>query len=68
MNEKMKFFIYLLENYAMAKGISGKQVFDLWKSKNLIDYILDMYFLYHQERLENAFADIDSKLLNGTPT
>jgi hypothetical protein len=63
MSEEMKFFVYLLESYAMQKEVSGKQVFDLWKSKNLIEYILDMYFMYHQERLENAFDDIDDKLL-----
>ncbi len=65
MNNEMKFFIYLLESYALQKGVSGRQVFDLWKSKNLIDYIISMYFMYHQERLENAFDDIDRKLLNG---
>jgi hypothetical protein len=64
MSDEMKFFIYLLESYAVQKGVSGKQVFDLWKSKNLIDYITDMYFMYHQERLENAFDDIDEKLLS----
>lgn len=64
MSDEMKFFIYLLESYAIHKGVNGKQVFDLWKSKNLIHYIIDMYFMYHQERLENAFDDIDKKLLS----
>ena len=63
MNNEMKFFIYLLESYAIHKGISGKQVFDLWKSKNLIDFIYNMYELYHVERLENAFNDIDNFIL-----
>jgi hypothetical protein len=63
MSEEMRFFIYLTESYALQKGVTGRQVFDLWKSKNMVDYIVGMYFMYHQERLENAFADIDSKLL-----
>jgi hypothetical protein len=63
MSNEMKFFVYLLESYAMKKGITGKQVFDLWKSKQVINYIMDMYFMYHQERLENAFANIDNLIL-----
>jgi hypothetical protein len=59
MVNEMRFFIYLLESYAMHKGISGRQVLDLWISKNLVNTIYDMYELYHIERLENAFADID---------
>ncbi len=64
MSDEMKFFVYLLESYALKKGVSGRQVLDLWKSKNLVPYIMDMYFMYHQERLENAFDDIDRKLLS----
>jgi hypothetical protein len=57
----MGFFIHLLKSYAIEKDISGKQAFDLWKSKNLIRYIRNLYFMFHRERLENAFDDIDSK-------
>lgn len=64
MSDEMRFFVYLLESYALEKGVSGRQVFDLWKSRNLVSYIMDMYFMYHQERLENAFDDIDKKLLS----
>jgi hypothetical protein len=63
MTKEMKFFIYLLESYAIQKGISGKQVLDLWKSKNLTNPIYDMYELYHIERIENAFDDIDKLIL-----
>ena len=63
MNEEMKFFIFLLENYAHAKGIRGDIVYQAWKDADIVDYIYDMYFQYHQERLENAYEDIDEKLL-----
>jgi hypothetical protein len=66
MSDEMKFFIYLLESYALEKGISGKQVLNVWKSKNIVNYIVDMYFMYHQERLENAFDDIDRLILEKT--
>jgi hypothetical protein len=64
MSKEMKFFIYLLESYAIEKGISGNQVLALWKEKNITGYIFDMYFVYHQERIQNAFDDIDNKLLS----
>ncbi|HCC37428.1 MAG TPA: hypothetical protein DEQ14_07320 [Treponema sp.] len=65
MSNEMKFFVYLLESYAMKKGVSGRQVFDLWKSKNLLNFIYEMYELYHVERLENAFDDIDTLIAEG---
>ena len=30
--------------------------------KNLVDYAVNMYELYHVEAIENAFADLDRKL------
>jgi len=63
MSEEMRFFIYLLENYANEKGIRGDIVYQTWKNAGIVDYIYDMYFQYHQERLENAYEDIDEKLL-----
>jgi len=63
MNDEMKFFIYLLENYASSKGVRSDIVYKTWKDAGLIDYIYEMYFQYHQERLENAYEDIDEKLL-----
>jgi hypothetical protein len=63
MSKEMKFFIYLLESYALQKGVSGRQVLDLWKSKHLVEVIYRGYELYHVERLENAFEDIDGLIL-----
>ncbi len=30
--------------------------------KNLVDYAVGMYELYHVEAIENAFADLDRRL------
>lgn len=62
MSEKSKYFLFLIEQYALYKGISGKQVLDLFIEKNLIEYIYNMYYTYHTERIENAFEDLDSRL------
>ena len=61
-SDKNEFFIFLLEKYAEEKEISAKNILNMWKENNLIDYINDMYEQYHSERIENAIQDIDNKL------
>ncbi|MDR1473784.1 MAG: DUF3791 domain-containing protein [Lactobacillales bacterium] len=56
------FFLLLIEQYAAYRKMSGKEVFDLFNSNNLISYIYDMYEIYHVEDLHNAFDDLDKKL------
>ena len=63
-SDKNEFFIFLLEKYAEIKNKSSKYVLNLWKEKEIIDYINDMYGQYHSERVENAIEDIDNKIKN----
>lgn len=63
MSKESKFFIYLIERYAEYKNTTAEKVLQQWEKKNLVDFIYDMYELYHVERLENAFEDID-RLMN----
>jgi hypothetical protein len=59
MSNEISFFIYLLEKYAEYKNESSASLLSKWESSNLIEYIKQMYPMYHTERIENAFADID---------
>ena len=59
MSKETVFFIYLIERYAESKGKTGNQVLKEWDMLNLTNFIYDMYELYHVERLQNAFDDID---------
>ena len=59
MRKETAFFIYLLERYAEEKGKTADQVLKEWDSMELTDFIYDMYEIYHVERLQNAFDDID---------
>lgn len=59
MSKEMEFFIFLLENYAEYKNTTADQVLKLWDKLELTNFIYEMYELYHIERLENAFEDID---------
>ena len=59
MTEEMLFFLFLLERYADYKNRSTGDVLTEWDEKGITDEIYNGYFQYHQERLENAYDDID---------
>ncbi len=66
MSKECVFFIYLLERYADYKNSSAPQVLSLWKKLDLVDLIYDLYEIYHCERLQNAFDDIDELIRERT--
>ncbi|MDL2301998.1 DUF3791 domain-containing protein [Lachnospiraceae bacterium OttesenSCG-928-D06] len=63
MSKETTFFIYLIERYAQAKQTTAQKVLEQWDSLGITQLIYDMYEIYHVERLENAFADIDELIL-----
>lgn len=63
MSKETQFFIYLIERYAEKKGSTANQVLQEWDKLELTDFIYDMYEIYHVERLQNAFDDIDELML-----
>lgn len=63
MSREATFFIYLIERYAQSKGKNAYQVLKEWDSLELTEFIYDMYEMYHIERLQNAFDDIDALIL-----
>ena len=65
MSAEMEYFIYLLEYYAEYTKKSARDVLKEWGGKGITDTIFNGYFRYHQERIENAFEDIDSLLATG---
>ncbi len=65
MTEEFKFFVYLLEQYAAYRKRKTADVLREWDLKQLTERIYDSYWGYHTERIENAFADIDSLLETG---
>ena len=64
-SDEMWFFIYLLEHYAEFKGKTTGSVLHEWDACQITDIIFDGYFQYHQERIENAYEDIDSLIATG---
>ena len=67
MSKESSFFIYLIERYAAYKQTSADKVLALWDRLELTDFIYDMYEMYHSERLQNAFDDIDALMETRTP-
>lgn len=65
MTEEMEFFIYLLEYYAAYKNKRSGETFREWEECGIIQKVYDNYWIYHTERIENAFEDIDSLLETG---
>ena len=59
MKKETEFFIYLLERYADYKSRTAPEVLREWDELKLTDFIYDLYEIYHAERLQNAFDDID---------
>jgi hypothetical protein len=65
MTDEMKFFLFLIERYAAFKGRPTGEVMKEWDDRGLTQEIYDNYEMYDQERLENAYEDIDSLLATG---
>jgi hypothetical protein len=62
MSEEAQYLIFLTEQYAAAKSLSGNQVYNIFKEKKLFPHIHSMFYTYHTERVENAIEDIERML------
>jgi len=73
MSPEIEFFSFLLEEYAQHKETTAPEVLKQWDNEilfgkmSLTEYILEKYFIYHIEAIENAFNDIDHLIATGKP-
>lgn len=65
MMAEMQFFLFLIERYAEKKERFTGDIMREWDEKGLTQEIYDNYEIYHQERIENAFTDIDCLISTG---
>lgn len=65
MTDEMKFFVFLLEKYAYDKNIPTADVLREWEEKHLVQEIYDSYEVYHTERIENAYEDVEHLMKTG---
>jgi hypothetical protein len=47
MSDNAEFIAYCLEEYKAANGMTGKEVFALFKKYNIIDYVVSCYGALH---------------------
>jgi len=64
MNKESKFLIFAVEYYRCKKGLTGRQVAELFSRYGIYRVILDNYFLYHIESPDHFVAEID-ELVSG---
>lgn len=57
--------MYLLEYYAAYRGMKTGDVLKEWDAHGITQTVMDGYWGYHTEAMQNAFADIDSLLKTG---
>ena len=65
MSKEFKFFMYLMEHYAAHKSVLPGDILKILQEKDLLDLVINSYEIYHVERLENAFMDLDSLIATG---
>lgn len=65
MSREMRFLVFALEYYRQAKGFTGPEVADLFKTHGLSQYVLDNYYLFHIESPDLMVADIDFFVATG---
>ena len=58
MDEKTNFIVYCIEEYKHAKGISGKNVIELFNRYRVRDYIRDYYEALHTTGRQYIVDDI----------
>ena len=66
MTEQMRFLVFAAEYYRQSRGLSGRELADLFSERGIYQLILDNYYLYHIESPENMAADIDHCLATGS--
>lgn len=60
MSKEGDYLVYAIEQYRFAKGMTGRQVSELFDRYGVFEYIRDMYELFHIERDENMIAAVDA--------
>ncbi len=59
MSKELSFIIFCIEKYRIQKGLSGKEVIDLFRTNHVIDYIKDFYEVLHTMGTKYIVNDID---------
>ena len=59
MSREGDYLVFAAEQYRFAKGLSGRELVELFAKYNVNRYILDMFELFHIESEQNMIAAVD---------
>jgi hypothetical protein len=59
-SNEMCYFVYLIENYALYKNESGKDILCTWQKLGIAEKIFSLYSPYHMLGLEYVCNNIDN--------
>ena len=68
MSEEGRFLIYCIEMYRNAKGMSGQDAYELFRSTGADDYLRQSYGALHTTGERYILEDIDDFLANAAKT
>ena len=64
MSKETKFLIYCIEIYKNAKSLTGKQVIELFKKYDILNYITKFFEALHTTGNQYIISDIDDIIKN----
>lgn len=64
MSDQGRFLVHCIEQYKLAKGSTGRQVFELFERYGVIDYIMDCYGALHTTGTQYIVDDLDRFIAN----
>jgi hypothetical protein len=59
MSERISFLAYCIEIYKAAKDMSGKEVYELFSRRGVLDYVMDCAEALHTTGSQYTIQDID---------
>lgn len=64
MSKETSFIVFCIENYKVHRSLSGKQVYDLFSQRGVLDYLREFYDVLHTTGYQYINQDIDRYLLS----
>lgn len=58
MSKELKYLIFAIEEYKTAYGLSGREVYDIFRKYDFFSYIIDLYELLHIEGTQHLLENL----------
>ena len=58
MTKELRYLLFAIEEYRQTYGLSGKEVYAIFKRYNFFSYIIDLYELLHIQGQQYLFEEL----------